>query len=92
MCLEMYVWFLGHVTSALSVFGIKEDLASTELYSISGSAGFSWQLVFMTLPFGIHQIQIHGRRPLIGGGGIGVDDVSMLPCDKFREFLYLGFS
>jgi len=86
MCLELYYQLKSTAVvnkPTIRVLSISEENVRRELASIDGENRTSWDRMFATLPNGIHQIVIEGRRSKTRYCGMSVDDVVVQPCYRF---------
>jgi hypothetical protein len=81
MCLELY--YKTTVSSTIAIIAISEDKFEETVTSSDGTQSQTWTRLFASLPAGIYQIAIEGRRSSSGFSSLSVDDVAIQPCAAF---------
>ena len=91
-CIELYFSSLrpstsSAATSTASVILISEEKDESVLITSTGlEPTFVWNRLFAALPNGIYQVAIEGRRHPVGLSSISIDDISILPCNRYGKF------
>jgi hypothetical protein len=81
MCVELY--YKTTTSSTVTVVAISEDKFEETVVSSDGTQSQTWTRLFASLPAGIYQIAIEGRRGNSGFSSLSVDDVAIRPCTAF---------
>lgn len=90
MCLELFYWFqadkanIGEIPT-LTVWTVDEEKVRRKINATNKFIQ-DWSRFFVTLPEGINQIVIEGKRAGAGTNGIALDDVNVGKCEMFSEW------
>jgi hypothetical protein len=89
MCAEIYFRSYSSPSSkdksVVSIIAISEEKDETLLVSSNGNEPSTWNRLFTTLPIGIYQIAVEGKRSTSGISGLSIDDLAIRHCSKFGE-------
>jgi MAM domain, meprin/A5/mu len=86
MCIEFFFQTASSTSfdpSTVSVIIVSEDKSNQTIVSSNGNEPPMWNRLFATLPEGINQLVIEGRRSSSGFSSLSIDDVVIMPCSKF---------
>src|SRR6218665_543895 len=84
-CVELFYWMDASIDEAvLSIIIISEEKAEQVVAETIGQPVPGWNRLFVpTLPSGVYQIVIEGRRGSLSSTGLAVDDIIVQRCEKF---------
>jgi MAM domain, meprin/A5/mu len=85
MCIELF--YKTTALSTVAVIAISEDKFEKILVSSDGTLSQTWTRLSASLPSGLYQIAIEGRRSQLGVSSLNVDDVVIRPCRKFGTYI-----
>lgn len=87
-CLRFSYTFYGKGPATLQVLVSDQDLIETSILKVEADEGGVtsgvWKVHLSKLPEGLNMLVMEGRRGDSGISGLGLDDIELSLCSKFR--------